>query len=231
MKNSFKKNEGSFHSSTGETLTPYQRARQEWDTRIGTARVQAKNWRILALGSVLTSLLLIVILTLVLVSRREHIYIAEVTKEGRVVNVAPLIVKYHPTEAQKKFFIANFIELTRSIPLDPVLAKKNWLSAYDLVTSRGAETLNKYFKEGNPVLALGKKTISINILGMEFISPTTLHVDWEEVSVNANGQEEYKKYYSGVFTIIIKQPSKEREIMRNPLGMYVADFNLSIKKS
>lgn len=37
----------------GRTLppeTPYQRAGQLWDERIGSARVQARNWRLMAFG-------------------------------------------------------------------------------------------------------------------------------------------------------------------------------------
>ena len=30
--------------------TPYQKAGQVWDDRMGAARVQAKNWRLMALG-------------------------------------------------------------------------------------------------------------------------------------------------------------------------------------
>ena len=30
--------------------TPYQKAGQVWDERIGSARVQARNWRLMALG-------------------------------------------------------------------------------------------------------------------------------------------------------------------------------------
>src|SRR5665213_3887264 len=35
---------------TPEPATPYQRAAQVWDDRIGSARVQAKNWRIMSFG-------------------------------------------------------------------------------------------------------------------------------------------------------------------------------------
>jgi type IV secretion system protein VirB5 len=35
--------------------TPYQRAAQVWDDRIGSARVQAKNWRLMAFGSLALS--------------------------------------------------------------------------------------------------------------------------------------------------------------------------------
>ena len=33
------------YGKTPEPETPYQKAAQVWDERIGSARVQAKNWR------------------------------------------------------------------------------------------------------------------------------------------------------------------------------------------
>ena len=38
------------YGRTPEPETPYQRAGQLWDERIGAARVQAKNWRLMAFG-------------------------------------------------------------------------------------------------------------------------------------------------------------------------------------
>ena len=35
--------------------TPYQKAAQVWDERIGAARLQAKNWRLMAFGSLVLS--------------------------------------------------------------------------------------------------------------------------------------------------------------------------------
>ncbi len=229
MKNPFKRENVSYKGT--EPLTPYQKAQQEWDARIGSSRVQAQNWRFVALFSLLAALLLLIILVMVLASHKDKIYVAEVTKEGRVVNVAPLLVKYQPTDAQKKFFLAHFIELIRSIPLDPVLAKKNWLAAYDFLNNRGAERLNFYFKQNSPVELLGKKTVGVQILDINPISPTTIHVDWVETIINNDGQEEAKKDYSGVFTIDIKQPTKQRDILNNPLGLYIVDFNIAPRET
>src|SRR6516165_2873745 len=36
--------------------TPYQRAAQVWDERIGSARVQARNWRLIAFGNLFLTL-------------------------------------------------------------------------------------------------------------------------------------------------------------------------------
>ena len=38
-----------------EPVTAYQKAAQVWDERIGSARVQAKNWRLMAFGSLILS--------------------------------------------------------------------------------------------------------------------------------------------------------------------------------
>src|SRR3546814_13480766 len=38
------------YGQTPEPVTPYQRAAQIWDDRIGSARVQARNWRLAFFG-------------------------------------------------------------------------------------------------------------------------------------------------------------------------------------
>ena len=228
MKNPFKKEVVTYKSE--EPSTPYQRAGQEWDLRIGSSSAQAKNWRLCALLSLSVSVLATLVLIITLAMRKEKIFIAEVTKEGRVVNVAPLTIKYQPNEAQKEYFIVNFIELTRSLTLDPVAVKKNWVSAYNFLSNRGGQQFSKYFKEANPAALLGKKTITIQITDINPVSPATMHVNWTETTVNTNGQEEGKKNYSGIFTIALKQPTTRAEILRNPLGIYIVDFNISTPK-
>src|SRR5260221_11082660 len=43
------------YGRTPEPETPYQKAAQVWDERLGSARVQAKNWRLMAFGSLFLS--------------------------------------------------------------------------------------------------------------------------------------------------------------------------------
>ena len=39
------------YGKTPVAETPYQKAAQVWDERIGSARVQARNWRLIAFGN------------------------------------------------------------------------------------------------------------------------------------------------------------------------------------
>jgi len=225
MKNPFKKEVTSFQSVEPET--PYQRAQKEWDDRIGSSRVQARNWRWLAFISLLLALVLLIMLMYFFSTKHDRLFIAEVTQTGRVVNVAPLVIKYNPTVAQQKYFIAKFVELIRSLPLDPVVAKQNWFQAYNFLSQRGAYRLNNFFAQNNPAEMLGKKTLSVKIDAINPISSSTFEVDWTEIIVNANGQTEGQKTYTGVFTVITQEPTSEKEILQNPLGIYIVDFNIS----
>jgi type IV secretion system protein TrbF len=38
-----------------EPVTPYQKAAQLWDERIGSSRVQARNWRLMAFSCLILS--------------------------------------------------------------------------------------------------------------------------------------------------------------------------------
>jgi len=46
------------YADTPQPATPYQSAAQVWDERIGSARVQAKNWRFMAFGCLTLALLM-----------------------------------------------------------------------------------------------------------------------------------------------------------------------------
>lgn len=229
MINPFKKEIPSYRGEVAET--PYQHAQQEWDERIGSARVQAENWRLIAFFSLAVATLLLVILIVVLVSRSERIFVAEIGSRGRVVNVAPLSIGYNPTVAQKEYFIGNFIELLRSVPLDPVVAKQNWLKAYGFLGQRATAQLNTYLQQNNPLNILGKKTVVVKIDDINPLSDNSFAVEWQETIVNADGQSEAHNLYSGVFTLTLKTPTTQQAILQNPLGIYIVDFNISAKNS
>jgi type IV secretion system protein TrbF len=225
MKNPFKKEPANFQSAP--PITPYQLAKQEWDDRIGSARVQARNWRFLAFVTLFLAIGLLAILLLTISGNKPKLFVAEVSSNGRVVDVMQLQTRYQPTVAQEEYFLAHFVNLIRGLPLDPVVAKKNWLEAYNFLSARGAERLSAYFRQNNPVELLGKKTVTITITTVNPISDKSFAIEWSENTVNLNGQNEGQKNYSGVFTIVIKQPTTQREILQNPLGILIVDFSFS----
>jgi type IV secretion system protein TrbF len=213
--------------SYGETITPYQQAKQEWDERIGSARVQAKNWRVVALLSLIIAFILLVSLLVVLILRKDHVFIAEVSGNGEIINVAPLQTAYHPSQTQIAYFVGHFVKLIRSVPLDPVVAKQDWLTAYSFLTQQSANKLNTYLSKNNPLQLLGKKTIIVNIQSVHPISQNTYNVNWDEETTNIDGQIEEQHNMSGIFTVSIKTPDTQKDILKNPLGVFIVNLDIS----
>ena len=90
------------YGETPEPVTAYQKAAQVWDERIGSARAQAHNWRLMALGSLVLSLLLAGLLLWIGRSASIVPYIVEVNPKGGTRAVDPAAEAYkrkHPAKA------------------------------------------------------------------------------------------------------------------------------------
>lgn len=211
--------------------TPYMRARLEWSDRFGSLSAQASNWRLIAILSMMSVLVLLLLLGISLSINKNKVFVAEVANSGRVVNIVPLVTHYQPTKAQEEYFISHFIKLIRELPLDPVVAKQNWLAAYKFLTQNSSKILSNYLQKNNPVALLGKKTIVVNITDINPISNNTFQMDWAETTTDVSDQNTQQQKYSGVFTIAIKQPTSQKSILQNPLGLYIVDFNISRREA
>ena len=109
------------YGRTPEPETPYQKAAQVWDERIGSARVQAKNWRLMAFGSLVLSGCLAG--GLVWQSARGTItpWVVEIDKLGQAQAIAPASADYQPADPQIAYHLARFIEDVRGLPADPII--------------------------------------------------------------------------------------------------------------
>jgi type IV secretion system protein VirB5 len=138
-----------------EPETPYQRAGQLWDERIGSARVQAKNWRLVSFGTLGMALLLGGGMLWQASQSRVTPYVVQVDKFGAVQAIGPAIQNYSPTDAEIAWYLARFVTDVRSLSLDPVVVRRNWLEAYDYATDHGAFFLNQYAQANDPFKAVG----------------------------------------------------------------------------
>src|ERR1700685_1917360 len=104
------------YGRTPEPETPYQKAAQVWDERIGSARVQAKNWRLMAFGCLMLSGGLAS--GLIWQSLRGTVtpWVVQVDHLGQAQAVAPADGSYQPTDPEIAFHLARFIEDVRGLP-------------------------------------------------------------------------------------------------------------------
>lgn len=206
--------------------TRYQKAKKVWDERIGSARAQAKNWRLLALGLLVSNALLIVGLIYQSTKSVVKPYVVEVTSEGVVKAVGPAEEKaFVPGRPVIEYFLAQFVSRVRSIPLDPVVARKNWLDAYAYLRQAAATKLNGIVQSEQPLNRVGLEVVSIQVRTIVPLSKDTYQVRWTETTYSKEGAVTGVKNMTGAFTIEFSEPKNEQLLRVNPLGLYIRDFS------
>ena len=212
------------YGDTPTPVTPFQKAAQRWDERIGSARIQARNWRLLAFGSLLLSLALATVL--VFASGLGHVvpYVVEIGPNGEARASGPAGTAYSPTDAQIAYHLARFVENVRSLSIDPIVVRRNWLTAYDFVSDRAAVTLGDYARERDPFSRIGKETIAVQVVSVVRATESSFQVRWIERSYEGGAVKDTRRM-TGLFSMVVKAPRTPELISKNPLGIYVHAFN------
>ena len=208
------------YGRTPEPETPYQRAGQLWDERIGSARPQAKNWRLMAFGGLFLTTGLSGALVWQSMQSRVVPYVVEVDALGQAQAVAPAAKDYRPTDPQIAWFLGRFITGVRARSLDPVLMRENWLSAYDFATERASLFLGEYARTSNPFADVGRKTVSVQVTSIVRASDTSFQVKWTEQQYE-RGSLASTSRWTAMLTVKIKPPRSADVLRKNPLGLYV----------
>ncbi len=220
------KRSGQRYGETPVAATPYQQAAQVWDDRIGSARVQAKNWRFAAL----MALILCFVMTAALIWRSSQSivtpYVVELTTDGDVRAVKSATADYHPTDAQIAHQLGEFIKNVRSVSIDPIVLRGNWLKAYDYTTDQAALTLNQYARENDPFVDVGKRSVSVEITSIVRSSDDSFDLRWRETTFRS-GVQISQSTFTAVLAIVMDPPRDEATLIKNPLGVYVHGINWS----
>ena len=150
---------------------------------------------------------------------------------GRIEAGNELIAtNYEPREAEKIYFLSNFIKNIRTIPLDPVVFRSNWNNAQYFMTQEASRKLNVLMTQEKPMEKLGKATIQITINSIQTQPGTddTYQIRWTEDEFSLSGDtNNIQNHYIALVSIAIVPPTKEQELKINPLGLTIKDLNYS----
>ncbi|MBM3927543.1 MAG: conjugal transfer protein TrbF [Sphingomonadales bacterium] len=214
------------YGKTPQPETPYQRAAQVWDDRIGSARVQARNWRLMAFGSLALSAGLSTALVWQSASGSIVPWVVQVDRLGQAQAVAPAEAGYRPTDPQIAFHLARFVEEVRSIPADAIVVRQNWLRAYDFTTAAGAQALNDYARANDPFAKVGRQQIAVDVSSVIRASPDSFRVAWTERRYQDGSLAETSRW-TAILTVVVQPPRDAEALRKNPLGIYVNAINWS----
>jgi len=215
------------HTQTRNPSTPAERAEAVWDRRIGSAAVQAHNWRRISLGLIVVCVVLSGGLVVQSTKSRVVPYVVTVDKSTGEVTKAGAFVNedYTPQESEIKYFIAEFVKNSRSIGYDPVAYNNMQLKAAHYLTTTAAQ---KYKQVLKPEMEkrLGQYTVSVKNISVQKVpeSDASYLVRWIEEAVRINSSEYQEIPMSGTFSYT-KLPVKDEDLLINPLGLYITGFD------
>jgi type IV secretion system protein TrbF len=207
--------------------TPYQRAGQVWDERMGITLAHARNWRFMAFGTLVFAGFLGAGWWAQAQRSVVHPFIVEVSSWGQTQKITALDQRYQPNEAQISFALARWIADVRGKSVDPILIRQNWMRAYDFTTPKSAGYLNAWAQEHDPFANAGREAIAVSVLNVVPRSPKTYDIQWREEKFS-NGMSGGAQRWRALVTIRFEPPRNEADLMKNPLGIKIEDVSWTL---
>lgn len=208
--------------------TPFQKAGQIWDGRVGAATAQARHWRYAAFASFAITL---VTLGAYIYERADtHVatYVVPVDDYGRPGRIELAGRVYKPTAAETGYFLADWVRWVRSrSPVDPVVNTDNLRRAYGFVADSAAGQMGDLGKAAMDTMKTGAgSAVTVEVKTVIQQSANSYEVHWTETDYRQDAHP-VATHWAGLFTTKIQPPKDEAQLRANPLGLYITDFHIS----
>lgn len=210
--------------SSEPVSTPYQRAGQVWDDRMGLSLAHARSWRRMAMANLLLAGFLGAGWWVQAERAVVRPFVVEVSDWGETQRITAVGGDYVPSEAQIGHALSSWIRDVRSKSIDPIVIRQNWLRAYDLLTPTAASFLNAWADTHDPFANVGHEAVNVEILNVVQRSRHTFDLQWRETRF-VNGQAAGAERWRAIITTKTQPPRTEAELMKNPLGIKIEDVS------
>lgn len=210
--------------SAAPESTPYQRAAQVWDDRMGLSLAHARNWRRMAFANLAVAGFLGAGWWMQAQQAVVKPFVVEVSQWGQTQRITALDGRYEPTEAQVGHALAGWVRNVRAKSVDPVVIRQNWLAAYDLVTPKAGSFPNAWAQAHDPFAEVGREAVNVEVLNVVRRSGRTYDLQWRETRF-VNGQQAGQERWRALITIKLQPPKTEAELLKNPLGIRIEDVS------
>jgi len=217
------------NAAKADEYNPYARAAAAWDERIGSARVQARNWRYIAFAAMALALISTTGAMILGVKKQVATYVVEVDKAGMPGRITLASEPYQPSAAQVGYFVGEVVRLVRERPLDPVVMRQQWTKAYEFLAGQAVNAMNEYAASDSGLKNLpgeGAAARTVEISSILQKSNDTYQVQWVETTYS-DGLRRSREEYTGLFQVKLMPPRDESDAFKNPIGVYIINFTWS----
>ena len=107
--------------------------------------------------------------------------------------------------------------LVRSLSIDPIVVRQNWLDAYDYTTDKGAAVLNDYARKNDPFARVGRESVTVQITSVVRASDASFNVRWTEQRF-VNGAAAGTERWNAVVSTVLQTAAHRTAPAQEPAG-------------
>jgi type IV secretion system protein VirB5 len=212
--------------------SPWALGRREFNDRYERLVKNAASWRKLAFFMLI--LLAVSVATVLWMAQGVKVvpFIVQVDQHGYDIAVKPLEPSSVTDDRIIIARLAEFVMNVRTVYSDPAATMTCIKRSYNSIAGRSPAQmkLDVWFRENNP-LAKKEQSVSVNVQSVLRVTPdtnTSWQIEWSE-KYYYRGTFAMERFFKGVFVIDMRPPTNISDIMLNPLGVFISDFDITEK--
>jgi type IV secretion system protein VirB5 len=207
---------------------PFFAGRTEYADRYGHLSKNAAQWR--RISSALLICCAACVLAVIYAAGKVTVvpYIVQVDAHGYEIAVEPAAA----SKIDARLVIAHtgrYVWSLKTVFNDPEaqLHLMNFIYSTTPVNTAAEKKYQEYYAANNPVTIGANETVSVNVNSVLPLSADTWQAEWTEERYTIGGDKVSTKHYRGIFSTAVVTPRTMGEILQNPLGIFITDFNFS----
>ena len=211
---------------------PYLNGSKLFMEQYGSIIVAANQWRLI---SIVEGIVIIILAAGFVFKSMQHTvvpYAVEFNEHAEVARVTRADVMTAPNANQIRASIRQWLIGAKTVYGD-LRAQQALLDQTYAMTLSGspADKAIRTFHEGNNPYAISEKeTKEVAVNSVMPLGGETWRIEWTERTKQKNGQILDTQVWQGTLTVAIIPPVDDKQILINPIGVYVKDFTWSIRQ-
>jgi type IV secretion system protein VirB5 len=207
---------------------PFAAGRAEYADRYGHLSKNAAQWRRISLALLICCAACVAAVIYAAGKVTVVPYIVQVDEHGYEIAVEPAAASKIGSRLLISH-VSRYVWSLKTVFNDPEaqLHLMSFIYSTTPVNTAAEKKYQEFYAANNPVIIGANETVSVNVNSVLPMSESTWQAEWTEERHTIGGDRISTKHYRGIFSTAVVTPRSMGEILQNPLGIFITDFNFS----
>lgn len=215
---------------------PYLNSRRAWNDHVGSIVTSRQSWQVIGILSLLIALAGVAGVIHIGSQSKFIPYVIEVDKLGQSRAAGPVTASSNIDPKVFSSVVADFIDGARLVSPDVALQRKAVFKIYSHLSPNDPATvkMNEWMNgsaDASPFKKAAKEMVNTEITSVLPQTPDTWQIEWIETTRDRQGvlkgEPVKMRALVTVYAADTSSQTTEKEMLDNPLSIYVRDFSWS----